>query len=164
MQGKAGKIGKKIIEELFRIVKDLGELSYDIITTPYGKLRIGSIPRSTYYNSLKRLESRGLVKRTKRNRKIYYSLTPEGKKYKLPVRLARKRRNDGFSTLVIFDIPETMKRERGILRRYLLKNGFILLQKSALISPDNISPELKELMEELGIRKFVSIISAKIHY
>ena len=57
------KILNQVCKELLWVIRDLGELSYDIISTPYGKLRINSVPRSTYYYSLKKLENQKLIKK-----------------------------------------------------------------------------------------------------
>lgn len=118
----------------------------------------------TFYQSLNRLNDRGLIqkKKNKDNQEIYV-ITPLGKKllYKPAIKIPRA---DGFSTLIAFDIPESQKRERNIFRRYLIRNGFTLIQKSLLVSPLKLSKELLELAQELKIRPYIKIISGRFDY
>lgn len=78
--------------------------------------------------------------------------------------VTKNHRSDGFSTIIIFDIPEEKSRQRTIFRRYLQKNGYTLLQKSVLIAPFALSRDVKELIEELDIRRHISVIDGKINY
>ncbi|MDP4001271.1 MAG: CRISPR-associated endonuclease Cas2 [bacterium] len=154
-----GKIG----EELLWILQDLGELSYDIVTTPYGKLRINSIPRSTYYSSIKNLEEQKLITKRKVNYKNTYILTSKGHSL-LTKKNKTQKRNDGYATIIIFDVPEDKAKQRTMFRRYLSKNGYTLLQKSVLISPNKITNDIKEVINELNLRSYVTVISGKVDY
>ncbi|MFH0960253.1 MAG: hypothetical protein V1897_16290, partial [Pseudomonadota bacterium] len=99
----------------------------------------------------------------KKNSKSVYILTNKGKQL-LAKPKKIDRRSDGFSTLIIFDIPENKSKERFIFRRYLVRNGYTQLQKSVLISPDKFDPDTKDLIQELGIKPFVTVISGKVDY
>lgn len=153
----------KFTLELLAIIEDLGEGLNEFITTPYGKLRINSIPRSTYYNALHRLEHKKLVVKHKIGRRNKYQLTEKGRAI-LKGPLKRNKRIDGNATIIIFDVPEEKSKERSTLRRYLKKEGYIMLQKSVFISPFEISDDLKELIVELKIRPYVSAIFGKVYY
>lgn len=131
------------------------------LETPYEHAR--RLKRSTYYGALTRLEGRGLIEKKKKKNRIVYVPTDKGMKYRIPGRIpVPQRRKDGLSTVVIFDVPETMKRQREAFRRYLIRNKFTLLQKSVFISPNKIDREIKEIIDELKISQFVTLLSARI--
>lgn len=149
------------IKDLLYFINEVGEL----LPQTKGHYRpISKMHYPTYHKSLMRLESAGLIKR-KNNavNQTVFSITVAGKRIlkKPPVHI---KRNDGFSTLVCFDIPEKMRRERNIFRRYLLRNGYNLIQKSILISPNKMNQEILDLIKELRLPSFVKIISGKIDY
>lgn len=150
----------KISVEFIDFIKDLGEALNEFLTTPYGQLRLTNIPQATYYRKVKKFKKAGLIKRSP-NSPI--ELTNKAKLLlKQPAK--KQLRNDGYSTIIIFDIPNDKNRERTIFRRYLLRNRYIQLQESVLISPDELTQETKELINELKIKTFVCIISGKINY
>lgn len=155
------KVLSKVGWEVLDLVKTLGEISATIVETPYGNLRLR--PRVTYYKTLKNLESHGFVKKIRRNYVNYYSLTTTGREL-LHKKINKVRRSDGLSTIVIFDIPEDKSKQRTLFRRYLQQNDFILLQKSVFISPNQIQPELKEVIKELKLDNFVTVIDGRIRH
>lgn len=148
----------KLIEELINFLKDLGQLYDDIVSRrPYS-----TMPRSTYYYNVRRFEKAGLIKR--KERKKYGGMFVLTDKCRLLIkkRTTQNKRTDGFSTIIIFDIPEEKHKERDIFRRYLKRNGYTQIQKSVLISPLKVSLEIKDLSEELKIKPFITIISGRI--
>lgn len=151
----------RMIEELFAMAEDLGQLLTDIAFTPYGKLRMHMIPRTTYYFRLKKFEKNGLIKKVKREYGASYILTQKAKDLRRKPRV-KISRSDGLSTIVMFDIPEEKHKARDNFRRYLLKNGYMQVQKSVFISPFQVFNEMVELIRELGIIDNVNFISGKI--
>ncbi len=59
--------------------------------------------------------------------------------------------------LVIFDIPEKIKKGRDALRERLKKLGFYELQKSVFIFPYDCQNELDFLIEFFGLREYVRV-------
>lgn len=157
------RFGAGLAFELLNFIKEGGELLYTIATTPYGKLRIADVyvPQSTYYSALNSLEKQELIKKKKKGRKNVYILTPKGLKKINTKPTELIKRNDGLSTLIIFDIPEENGRQRTILRRYLIRNGYTQLQESVFISPFKITTELKNLWNELKLRSYITVLSAQ---
>ena len=153
----------KFTRELLLFIEDLEDGLVNFATTPYGKLRINSIPKSTYYNALSRLEKKKLIVKSKVGRQNKYQLTEKGLVI-IKGPLKGKKKLDGNSTIIIFDVPEQKSKERGILRRYLIKEGYTMLQKSVFISPFEISEDLKSLISELKIRQYTSAISGTVMY
>jgi len=60
------------------------------------------------------------------------------------------KKNDPKNLLLIYDIPESMKKERDWFRRQLVGFGFVIIQKSVWVGP---SPLPKEFLEYLKIIK-----------
>ena len=111
-----------------------------------------------------RLHKQGLVEKKQTNGRTYYKLTLEGEARRLMSHISRNKtkRADGYSTVVVFDIPEERVRHRVFLRRFLLRNGFINLQKSVLIGPVLLPKEFNQLIEQLKIAQNVTILGARI--
>ncbi|OGE74192.1 MAG: CRISPR-associated endonuclease Cas2 [Candidatus Doudnabacteria bacterium RIFCSPLOWO2_02_FULL_42_9] len=157
---------KTITGELLWFLRDMGEL----IPYPFeGKYQY--IKRLKYYDRYKisrafwELDRDGLVKKIKKERKTYYQITNLGRARSLKYIYSRKLRrakNNGFSTLVMFDIPEEKKKARQFLRRFLIQNGFMMLQKSVFIGPWELLPEFKELLKELQVELNVNILEGRM--
>jgi DNA-binding transcriptional regulator PaaX len=157
------KILNKIAEELFALAKDLGEMGTEFVFTPYGQLRINKIPRTTYYRKIRQFEKRGLVKKIRKPNGNFYALSAKAKELRRSPRI-KINRTDGFSTIIIFDIPEDKHKVRDNFRRYLIKNGYTQIQKSVFISSCQVFRELKEFIEELNIVSNVTIISGRVDH
>ena len=63
--------------------------------------------------------------------------------------------------LVIFDIPEDIRRCRDALRFHLKQIGFYELQRSVFIFPYNCQDEIEFLTEFYNIRKYVRLATLK---
>ncbi len=86
-----------------------------------------------------------------------WRLTLEGKKRLeniLPSFLPQKRWNKKWY-LVIFDIPENMRRKRDILRENLKLLGFGQLQASVWISPINYLKNIEQIIKDYDIEPYV---------
>lgn len=88
-----------------------------------------------------------------------YVLTETGEQRALAYRIKEmkvsKQPWDGKWRIVIFDIPEKVRRARDALRKKLRDFGFYELQKSAFILPYECKNEIGLLVEFWGIRKYV---------
>jgi DNA-binding transcriptional regulator PaaX len=151
--------------EFEEFIDDLSGAVRDLILRPYSfSISKMNYPRTTYNYKLRKFERQGLI--TKLAPKKYnnsFAITKQGKLLLARPKFTQKR-TDGLSSIVMFDIPEEYHRERNILRRYLLRQGYTLIQKSVLIAPFKISNEFKELIVELKLKPFIKILSARIEY
>jgi len=122
---------------------------------PENKIRLG----------LYRLKKQGLVKENLK-KKFVLELTLEGRHRLLIKKVSQNKTEtkDGRSTLVIFDIPEKKSKYRAFLRRLLLKNEFMNLQESVMISKFDLPKEFFELLNELRIRQNVTVLKGQIQY
>ncbi len=118
------------------------------------------------YSTIRRLENQGIINSHKTSKGSVYRINQSGRLKILAKKVfANKNKStDGLSTVVIFDIPEEKKAARGYLRRLLLQNGFINLQRSVMISPNDLDRDFFELLEDLKIRPHVTVLKSKIIY
>lgn len=106
-----------------------------------------------------------LLKVRSRGRKSYYSLTPNG--HSLLTKGAqrifvRKDTNwDGTWNIVTYSIPERERASRNTLRRELIWMGYGVLGGATMISPYDLTREVMELAEKLGVIEYIRIFQAK---
>lgn len=77
---------------------------------------------------------------------------------KLEIQLMKKW--DGLWRIVIFDIPEFLKKQRWSFRQALKRLGFCRLQKSIWVHPYDCRDEIDFLIEVFGISQFVRLVEA----
>lgn len=90
---------------------------------------------------------------TSRGRKIFYR--------DYPLASLRKNKWDGVWTIVMYDIPETMKTQRNWLRRQLVKLGFGSPQKSIWVTPLKVAKPVYGFIEGKGLKNMVWALRAK---
>lgn len=93
-------------------------------------------------------------------------LTKEGKERALTYRLEEieiktPARWDGYWRIVLFDIPEDIKKLRDAFRRHLKRLGFYEFQKSVFIHPYDCSNEIDFLIEFYNARPYIRFVLAK---
>ena len=72
--------------------------------------------------------------------------------------IERPARWDGKWRIVIFDVPEKMKRAREALREKLRELGFKELQKSVFIHPFECKDEIDFVTEFFNLRPCIRLI------
>ena len=116
-------------------------------------------------SAVSRMCHSGLLKVRSEGRKSYYSLTADG--HKLLTTGARRifvRRDtswDGTWNIVTYSISEQERKIRDMLRRELIWLGFGALAGATMISPYDLTREVIELAEKLGVIEHVRIFRAK---
>lgn len=110
---------------------------------------------------VKRLEKQEMISVSENNGKTTIGITEKGKKRLLEydferIKLKSKKR-DGKFRLIIFDVPETQRSARDILRKKLEQLGFIRLQYSVYVSAFPCKDEIDFLSHFLGISKYITI-------
>jgi hypothetical protein len=158
------------------IIQSLLALAANGVSVPAGSvspalvrmLAAKSQPRHFSINAvgqaLRRLERRGLVRRTKQRKTVQLSLTQAGElgngKASLDDLLLPDRPTewDGRWRIVLFSIPESLKDTRTLFRRKLQAFGFRSLQRSAWLYPFPCESVVNELIERLSLTNSVSLI------
>lgn len=110
---------------------------------------------SNTFNYLKR---RGLIEVKREGYDVRIALTKEGKKiagkYQIDdLEIERPKKWDRKWRLVIFDVPNSTRFIRDVLRRKLKEWRFYPLQKSVWIHAFNCKAEIELLREFLGLNK-----------
>ena len=99
-----------------------------------------------------------------RNGLITFILSKKGKQvalsYNLESMTIPKNKWDKKWRVVMFDIPEKLKKIRETLRYQLKRLGFLELQKSVFVLPYECEHELEYITEFYNIRKYVRVILA----
>ena len=161
MNKSAVKIISRVGRDFADFIVSMGEFYETIVLTPYGQLRMRRpIPRSTYYDKVDRFKKAKLIVKKPGSNNNIFVLTPKGRAI-CKTATKKENRKDGLATLILFDIPVKFNRERTIFRRFLIKNGYILAQKSSFLGPWKLTSDIKQLAKELKIDKFVSIYGVK---
>ena len=115
-----------------------------------------------YFSSVQSLKRNGYIKKINENQ---FLITPKAIK---KIRLLEifdadwsASRWDGSWKIIAFDIPESKKQERDILRSAIKRKGFVGIQNSVFISPFADFNQLSQLRHDLEIEKYVSFFIAK---
>lgn len=85
-------------------------------------------------------------------------ITAEGQKRLnsiLPQHFKKKKEWTGKWYIVSYDIPESKRYVRNILRNKLEKLGFAQLHKSVWVSPNNFLGDIEEIIEQYNLSSFV---------
>lgn len=111
---------------------------------------------------------RRVARELKRDKFVYYNndqwwnarLTPKGsnlaKKIDIAnIKLKVLKKWDRKWRMVLFDIPESNRVGRDVLRRIIKELGFIELQKSVFVYPYPCREEIGEVIKFFGLEKFV---------
>lgn len=109
-------------------------------------------------------ESKLIDQKNNKDGTTTFILSTEGERMALTYDLERmtisKHSWDKKWRIVIFDIPEKLKKVREAFRYHLKKLGFIELQHSVFIIPFKCRDEIEYLVEFYNARRFVRYIEA----
>lgn len=109
--------------------------------------------------AVRRLRLKNIVNAQKnQDGKIYLQLTNIGKDF-----LDEKKvyESEGKYTVIMWDIPETRRVVRNLLRRRLKEWGFRSWQKSVWVSRRDVASKLRNFIAEVGIEKWVGVIESE---
>ena len=96
---------------------------------------------------------------------ISVALSEKGKKtaevYSLDnLKIGKPKKWDGNWRVVIFDVPERIKKVRDALRMHLKNLGFYELQKSVFICPFPCAEEINQIVDFYNIHEHIRVIIA----
>ena len=117
---------------------------------------LSGVKKAYLSKSIKRFKARGLLEYDESKLgDIAIKLTNLGKDA-----LGIEGEWDGKYRVVIWDIPEKKRRLRDLLRRKLREWKFLSLQKSVWVSKRNVTQQLRNLVNELEMEKWVTVIES----
>lgn len=106
---------------------------------------------------LSRLKREGLIKSDGRGKNKWCLLTKKGKT-ELETIHKYEKSNEDILVLVLFDIPEQLRKERRWLRGVLKELSFTMMQQSAWMGHSKIPAILLEEMRDKKIIEYVEIV------
>ncbi|MCT9077563.1 PaaX family transcriptional regulator [Streptomyces fulvoviolaceus] len=112
-------------------------------------------------STLTRMVNRGLLRRQREGRRMYFGLTPqaarvlEGGRDRIWKQGAVNDDWDGSWTLLAFSLPDSWKRQRHDLRSRLAWSGFGALYSGLWIAPGHV--DVSSVVSELGLSAHVKI-------
>ncbi len=123
--------------------------------------------------SVNRLVKEGTLTKKKKNGTLFYKLSKEGER-RIQIAVDKhlhidslidgkfpEEKWEGIWTVVVFGIPETLRKKRNSLRNELITLGFGMLFGSTWISPYNKSAEVGKLITSLGLKKYVAVFQCQ---
>ena len=116
------------------------------------------LPKSKLSLTISRLRKKGYIEKYKDQSKIILKLTQLGQDLLLKHLPEDNYNWDGIWRLVIFDIPESQRRIRNILRRRLKEWGFNQWQKSVWATKKPLTEALRSLVKQLEVEDWVLVI------
>ncbi|KKT75023.1 MAG: Transcriptional regulator, PaaX family [Parcubacteria group bacterium GW2011_GWB1_44_7] len=122
------------------------------------------VRKSNVKRSIKNLYRLGMLKEIKnKDGTISIILSEKGKKaakiYSIDnLKIDKPKKWDGNWRMVIFDIPERIKKVREALRMHLRNLGFYELQKSVFIYPLPCAEEINQIIDFYDISEYVRIL------
>lgn len=180
---------RRILDELQHRARTAGEIfeaifMYDPDTFKVTKRLLGYAPpkkldhhalkrseQKHFYALLAKLRNEGMIKRQGIGMNAICNLTGNGLKkltnyaeqkhfLNLPKRkyIAEK---SAIQTLVIFDIPESLKQYRDWIRYQLVGFGFSMLQKSVWIGAYQIPPDFIHDLREFKLLQYIHILKVE---
>ncbi len=142
-------IAMEILEGLWDTTYSYHGVQINLLGIPHNKKYHDSYIR----NELSRLHKKRLVD----NKQGKWSITKSGKKYFNTRRLSFIHFDSPFqkgspkNLLVMFDIPETRKKERFWFRKHLIKFQYRMIQKSVWVGPSPLPKEFKNYLKEIKL-------------
>ena len=124
------------------------------------------IKKSSVKRTIKSLYRIGMLKEVKnQDDTISMILSEKGEKmaeiYSLDnLKINKPKKWDGNWRVVIFDIPERIKKVREAFRMHLLNIGFYELQKSVFVCPFPCVEEINQIIDFYDISEYVRILMA----
>ncbi|MDD5625872.1 MAG: CRISPR-associated endonuclease Cas2 [Patescibacteria group bacterium] len=116
------------------------------------------------YSAIYHLKAGGYLKTKTNQEGEGYLLTPKGEKKILTINirnLERKKNSKDEWIMIIFDIPETRRRDRNTLRSFLHTLGFQKIQQSVWVSPYEVYDELKAIVNNFNLKQYVKVLKVK---
>ena len=152
--------GRTLGEKSLKILQTIWELGVEVFHDKVEEIPLKyhlSLNHRAFYLKLHDLQKQGYIQKRIKNNQSFFHLTPRGKmqalKY-LQLERLKIKKWDGRWRVIIFDIPESLKKWREYLRVTLKNLGFYKLQESVYITPYPVTGELDQYLKEWNLRKY----------
>ncbi len=150
-----------IIDDMLILVEDQNEISLQNAFKKMSKFK-----KQTISSSLGRLSAKGLIDKYSRNQEKFYKINRSGTKLidkELEyINYIDPKNIPNEWNMVIFNIPEKLRKHRDELRRQLVNHGFGRLHDSLWFSKCNLNNQIKEIALTMQIEKNLLFIKTTI--
>jgi phenylacetic acid degradation operon negative regulatory protein len=123
---------------------------------------LGMIDRE-YYSSMQSLRRSGCIRKINENQ---FLITPKGiaraQKFEKEMVVFDKENWQGKWILVVFDIPESQRKQRHLLRSVLKRMGLIGLQRSVFIAPFANLEKVLGICREIGVVEYITFFHGDV--
>lgn len=113
---------------------------------------------------LTRLKKKKLIENQKRGKQILIRLSDKGK-FRAQVKAIASQKDSypvGEGCMVVYDIPESERGSRDVLRRFLKECGFRFLQKSVLVSRKDVAPLVVKFVRQNKLTPWAQVIEGRV--
>jgi len=155
------KSNNGLADDILEFLVDLAQLLPRPFETPYMHLsRIRNLEYRKYYKSVYYLKRKGLLQQSKKGGQVWIQATRAAELRVLFHKAAfdQKSKWDGRWRFVIFDIPESARSQRALLRSLLRVNNFYKLQASVFVCPYPLNREAVLYLKETDLIKYIRIL------
>lgn len=161
---------EKFLWAVYSVMEELGEIvevpmsMKDYLYHDAFKIRRGEErekAKKDFYRLIYNLKQNGYLKTLRAKGGSTIMLTSKGwdKIFTIKIKLKdKKSRKDGKWQMVLFDIPETKRKNRDLFRKGLQYLGYKKLQKSIWVCKYNTLEETKELIKRYKLEPFVDLL------
>lgn len=134
----------------------------DFLINPhiYAKGYDRPLKKSNLSIAIRQLREKGYVNKEKDGNKLIIKLTQKGKDEAILNRILKDENWDGKWRVVVFDIPEDMRKVRNVFRGRLKIWGFAPWQKSVWVSKKDLKKAVRDYVKEVGIGQWVKIFES----
>jgi len=150
---------EEAVEDIFKV----SEATLFCMGSPSNLARSLGMGSSRYHSSMQSLRRSGYIKKVNENQ---FLITPKGiekaQRYAKEHVVFDAQKWKGTWVLVVFDIPDSKKRQRNIFRSILKRMGFIGLQRSVFIAPFADFEKLAIVRDHLDIANFVTVFTGNV--
>jgi len=129
---------------------------------------LGNYKQKSIQNNFYSLHKNGYLE--KREGKFFVSKNGKTflKKSKIKGSQLRKfepiKNNNPKNLLLLYDIPEDMKKERDWFRRTLIKYSFIMIQRSVWVGPSPLPKEFLSYVKSIGLKDSIKTFKLEKGY
>lgn len=164
------RTAREIFEELFPYNPDTYKFSKRLLGYMARPKKMGfeelkRLEQKRFYTLLSKLRREGVVKKRKIGARVLWGLTKNGfkkltdytkqKQYVDMPKRAYVKEKVLDQTLIIFDIPESLKHYRNWIRYHISLLGFIMLQKSVWVGTYQIPADFIHDLRESNLLRYV---------
>lgn len=158
---RLGKVGKQVLLFLMETGEGFFEGIYRAIAYPH--MNFSKYTYGNVYRCVNNLERKGLVTLVKKKRRIFVKLTDIGlessqKIASMDLVIKKPNKWDGMWRLIIFDIPESQRLVRDVLRAKIVAAGFVQLQKSVFVIPWPCKTDIERIQKIYQARRFIKYL------